>query len=69
MLTPDSAPTTDLIQAMLKIPAEHLVLRISFRIFPNRSNSSNQPRNPIGSLYGLITVAFQMERLLDQTSI
>ena len=51
---------------MLKIPAEHLVLRISFRIFPNRSNSSNQPRNPIGSLYGLIAVAFQMERLLDQ---
>ena len=53
-------------KAMLKIPSEHLVFGIGFWICPNRSNSSNQPRNPIGSLYGLIAVALQMERLLNQ---
>ena len=63
--TPDPAPQTDAIELMPKIFAKDVVFGIGRRICPDRSQTSDQPGNPVCCLDCLIAVAFQVERHLD----
>ena len=51
---------------LLKQSAEHFVFRIPERVFPDRTETTYEPRDPIRCLNCLIAMAFEMERRLDE---
>ena len=63
--TPDPAPTTDVVEPLLKIFAKDVVFGIGHQSCPGRSQTSDQPGNPVCCLDCLIAVAFQVEMHLD----
>ena len=64
----DPAPPTDTVEPSFEIPTKHHILRMSVRICPYRSEPSHETRDPIGRLYGLITMTFKVEQGFDEVS-
>lgn len=65
-LRSDSTPSADSVEPLPEVATKHFVFGISTWVSPNRPEASHQPRNPIGCLECLITVAFEMEGRLDE---
>ena len=67
-LAANPTPNRLLIKSVFKVCPENFVFGILCWGFPNRAKSSNKPCNPIGSLHGLIAVAFNLEWWLNQAA-
>ena len=66
-LRSDSTPAADLIESVFEVATEDFVFRIRGGVRPSGAKASHQSGNPIGRLEGLIAVAFEVERGLDET--
>ena len=61
----NAATPADVMEPMFEMPAEHVVLRKSLWVCPDCSEPSDQSCDPVGGLYGLVAMTFNVKRRFD----